>query len=263
MDSSSEQSFVDYLFDRREHALSEHRSASTIAEAIIIWSTVALLSQYFDWWLVLLWAVPTQLISLGSWMRHDSTPSNPTSQEQQRYLQAYIVMTWLMATAWGMVPLLFFVPGHSTSLIFYICIFAGYVSGALAVTFAYTPAFVAFALGISVPFLARLIYEGGEIEWMISGLMIFYVCILTYVSSNLQSLFISDAKSSFEKQELIKNLELEKQTAIKATEAKNKFLAAESIIVITISLFHDNHCLPISNKKKLSPNFFPAVNMSI
>ena len=217
-----------YLFLERARSLTSHRTASLFSEFGVTAATVFILWDSFPHHRILWWSATAVLVSLFSWWSH--VDYEPTTNRLPRglWLARVVLGTFLVAFIWGLVPVFFFAPDKTSYLIFIVCIYCGYVSGALAVTFAYTPSFFAFALGISGPFAARLFYEGGELFTIIGLLMMFYVCTLSYVSGNISKLFLQTTRSNYENLSLIDQLTVEKETAEKATAAKSKFLAAAS-----------------------------------
>lgn len=221
-------SFKKFLYAERSLALAGNRNVSLLAEFGVVLATVLVLLRSFDWQPVVVWALIAELASLYSWYTHRNAGKQRESKTKTRDLNYMVLGTWLVATLWGLVPVFFFDREDIILVIFMVCLYAGYVSGALAVTIAYSRSFIAFALGITVPFIGRLLYEGDDLCTMIALLMVFYTSMLTYVSMNLQSLFVSNARSSYENEELILQLRHEKLVAENATQAKSKFLASAS-----------------------------------
>ena len=217
-----------YLFIERAKSLTSHRTASLFSEFGVNAATVYILWDSFAHDRILWWSAAAVLVSLLSWWSHEDYEPTTSKLPRELWLARVVLGTFLVAFIWGLVPVFFFAPEKTSYLIFIVCIYCGYVSGALAVTFAYTPSFFAFALGISGPFAARLFYEGGELFTIIGLLMVFYVCTLSYVSGNISKLFLQTTESNYENLSLISQLTAEKETAEKATAAKSKFLAAAS-----------------------------------
>ncbi len=220
--------FQDYLLKERSLALAGNRNISLLAEFGVVCASILILSQAFPWGPILLWAAIAQLASLYSWHSHKNAGSHASTSAKHGQLNNIVFGTWLVASSWGLAPLLFYRADNTTMIVVFVCLYAGYVSGALAVTIAYSRSFIAFAIGITLPFAARLIYEGDELSYIIIALMVFYICMLSYVSFNLQALFEENSRSSFENLRLIDQLKVEKETAEVATLAKSKFLASAS-----------------------------------
>ena len=220
--------FEEFLFEQRAQSIRGHKNVNLLSEVGVTFSTVIVLWSLFNHVHLLLWALFSVLISALSWLSRSSFQPESSTGDQKRWLLRAATMSFFVAFAWGLVPILFFTTESTNYLIFIVCVYAGYVAGALSVNFSYLPCFLAFCLGISLPFGARMFYQ-SEAQYTVIGLqVVFFVLMLTYVCANIQKLFVRSARSNYEIEMLNQQLAAEKEAVEQAVAAKDRFLAAAS-----------------------------------
>ncbi|MBL4672168.1 MAG: hybrid sensor histidine kinase/response regulator, partial [Arenicella sp.] len=164
---------------------------------------------------------------LSVWCRKALLPSKPFySIKRWNFFAA--ISSFQVGLIWGMVPVLFFAQDNIIYLAFIIALYTGYVSGGLAVSFTYHRNFIIFSAGLTIPFAARMLYQGGSPYTAIGGLAIFYCLSLIYVSKNSSDLFLASTKIQYENTEVLAELAREKEAVEQAVAAKDRFLASAS-----------------------------------
>jgi len=105
---------------------------------------------------------------------------------------------------------------------------AAMVAGAVSSHACHTPAYAAFALPASMPFIARCFWENTPFFWVLGTVAFVYVLINVNYGRNLQNMVIQSIRLRFQNAELIGELTLQKRVAEQASIAKTRFLAAAS-----------------------------------
>jgi len=105
---------------------------------------------------------------------------------------------------------------------------AAMVAGAVSSHACHTPAYAAFALPASLPFIARCFWENTPYLWVLGSVAFVYVLININYGRNLQNMVIQSIRLRFQNAELISELTLQKRVAEQASVAKTRFLAAAS-----------------------------------
>lgn len=220
--------FETYLAHERAKHSSEQALVTFISEASHAILTVALIWGMFPHQNLLAWLGVSLFISLLSvWCRKALVPSKPFYSIRRWSFFAGI-SSFQVGLIWGLVPVLFFAPDNIIYLAFIIALYTGYVSGGLAVSFTYHRNFIIFCAGLTIPFAARMLYQGGDPYTAIGGLAIFYCLSLVYVAKNSSDLFLASTKIQYQNKEVLAELAREKEAVEQAVAAKDRFLASAS-----------------------------------
>jgi len=220
--------FDDFLLSEREEFLNSHQNMTIIGHCCVALMTVTFLWDQIPHQQILIWASVFLSVAFVSFFSSKILHTGTLIFGHDIFLVKSVLTAIAIGFTWGMVPLIFFVPDSTTFLIIIFCIYTGYISSAISVSFAYSPVFIGFAAGITAPFAARLIYSDGYEHNFISIAIFVYVTILIYASRNIHQIFIRSTRSNFDKLSLLKELKAEKEVAIKANNSKSRFLAAAS-----------------------------------
>lgn len=221
-------SFEQFLVAERANSSAKHAGISFISElgqasltAGLIW-TIAPRTGIFAWLAI------SALISLIVFWFHTRSAPHKATYNPNNWSQLSPLCSFGVGGIWALAPALFFVPENTLFIVLMLALYTGYVSGALAVTFAHQPSFLGFTIGATLPLFVRFLYEGGFLFNALSGLLIFYAAMLGYVSRNMDSLFIKSTRTQYDNTLLIDELAKEKEFVERAVQAKDKFLAAAS-----------------------------------
>ena len=223
--TAAQPGFDEYLLIERARSIGEQRFVSLISEIGVCVLTAGVLWYYQPHAGLLIWLCLAVPVAFLSWYCHQNVHPGDPGLAGRYWLARSAFCFFLSGLFWGLVPLFFFSPDNS---VFLVWIYAGYVAGVLCVSTAYAPAFMLFALGISAPYAARLLWEDGNQYNLMAAQLVFYVLMLGYVSFNMQQLFLRSVKSQFDNMSLLRQLAVEKETAEQAVQAKDQFLAAAS-----------------------------------
>lgn len=145
-----------------------------------------------------------------------------------RWADAFVIGALLNGIAWSCVPIVFFLPAEPLYVLFICCLYAGYVSGSVASTAVYFPAFLAFSAPVTLAFAGRAFFEQHPMYSAI-GIMVLFYAAASYVFARNHNRTIAQAiRLRFENIELLEDLRHQRDAAEQAVAAKDKFLAAAS-----------------------------------
>jgi len=220
--------FHQYLYQQRAKNSAEHALIRFIAQIGQATITTALLWNLVAHYSLITWFIAsTTLAACMFFLQRALAPENPL-YTWQRWSFVNIACSSTIGFSWSLAPTIFFIPGNTLFIVLMVALYAGYVSGSLAVNFTYKHSFIGFTIGITTPFVIRLLYEGGTLHTTLAGLILFYVAMLCTVSVNMHKLFIKSIEVEYTNNLLIKELAKEKKIVEQAVTSKNKFLAAAS-----------------------------------
>jgi len=256
--------FETFLLNERVEFLNNHQGIALIGNISVALMTLLFLWNKAPHNQVLLWAGLSLSIYFMSFILSNTLTIGTRFLGLDVCLVKSIFFGIALGLSWGMAPLIFYVPDSPKFLIVMCCIYTGYISSTLSLSFAYLPTFLGFSAAITIPFASRLFYSAGYEHTFISVTMLVYVAILIYAAHNIQQLFIKSARANYQNLFLLEQLSLEKATAIRANQSKDQFLAAAShdlrqplnaanlFVGILEPLQTDSNAKHILNKVKLS-----------
>lgn len=146
----------------------------------------------------------------------------------RHWADAFVVGALLNGIAWSCVPLAFFLPAEPLYVLFICCLYAGYVSGSVASTAVYFPAFLAFATPVTLAFAGRAFFEPHPMYSAIGVMVLFYAAASYVFARNHNRTLAQAIRLRFENIELLEDLRHQRDAAEQAVAAKDKFLAAAS-----------------------------------
>ncbi len=217
-----------YLYKERAKNSSDHalvRLISHIGHASI---TIFLIWKLVPHDSLIIWYLGSLLLSTVFFFLQKSLSPSKSFYSKKKWAITNITGAFATSFYWGLAPALFFISDNTLFIVFIVALYAGYISGALAVNSSYKYSFIAFAVGISIPFITRLLYEGGSLNNTIAGLCVFYILMLTHVSHNMHKQFIKSVENQYNNEILIKELAGKKTIIEKAITSKDKFFASAS-----------------------------------
>ena len=217
-----------YLYNERSKSLADHAVARLIGQSghcvltfILLWM-MAPSNLLIIWLLIALAASGTMFF-----LTRTLVPDNKVFTIE-RWRITNMTCSFTIGFCWGMAPAVFFIPGDLLFFVFMISFYSGYIASSLVVSSVYRYSFIVFALGTTIPFAIRLIYEGGFDNNVVAGLMFFFISMMIAVSTNMHKQFLKSVATQYENERLIEQLDQEKTIAQKAVASKDKFLAAAS-----------------------------------
>jgi len=220
--------FKDFLTKERAIHTSKNATVSLVSHLGVIALTLGFLWSLFEHMALLLWAMLAAATAFIGWLWNHDHERQFNRRLHRVAKHGRTIESAAIGFMWGLVPILFFTDQSTTYLIFLVTIYTGYVSGAATSSFANAASFWGFTTLISVPFAWRMFEQGDELHTMIGGLVLFYVCMLSFVARNMQVLFIESTQKKFENLKLVEDLAAEKDAVERAVIAKDRFLASAS-----------------------------------
>ena len=258
--------FEYYIAKERGGQITKHALVSLISETGISSLIAFLLWDMFSHTHLMMWLAAAVLVSMFIFGCKTAFQSRKGQEFSPPIWYGLIMLcSVLLGLAWGMVPVIFFMPDNILFLAIVISLYTGCTSGGLVVNSTYFPSFVAFGLAFALPFIGSMLYQGEQPYTSVAAVAIFHILSLTYISHNLQSTFLASAKVQFDKARLLDELAQEKRAVERAVAAKDRFLAAASHDLRqplnAINLFMD--ALRPLQAKKLGDEIIDKVQLSL
>ena len=223
-----EDRFKRYLSKERARSSAEHASVRLISHIgqasitlMLFWNTLPRTPMVI--WLMMSITLSTSVF----FIQRALAPDKPL-YSLKRWEIANVLCSFSTGFFWSLAPALFFVPDNTFFIVVTVALYCGYVSGSLAVNLSFKPSFIVFAIGITAPLMIAQFNQGGAVYNTISGLMVFYISMLIYVSFNMHKLYVISVEAKFENELLVERLALEKAEVEKANIEKSQFMAATS-----------------------------------
>ena len=146
----------------------------------------------------------------------------------RHWIQAVTWLSFLRACVWGVLPLVFYIPGRiEYQLVNFIFVLVG-VSMALLLSAPYRLIFFAIVPPILAPVTVMFLFEGGSIRLALAAGSLFYGFMLYRMFHRLHAILLQNIALKHEKSALAGQLVIQKNAAEEANAAKTRFLAAAS-----------------------------------
>ncbi len=217
-----------YLYHERANSLADHAKARVIGQSINSVLTFLVLRSLGVDDLIFVWLAIALASSIIMFFVTKALVPHKNIFTIQRWRIANMACAFCVGFTWSLAPATFFLHESVFFYVVIVSIYSGYVASSLAVSSIYRYSFVAFSLGITIPFVFRLFYEGGFDNNAIAVLMIHFIIMMAAVSTNMHKQFIKSVAIQYENERLIDQLDHEKNLAQAAVSSKDKFLAAAS-----------------------------------
>ncbi|MCR2745196.1 hybrid sensor histidine kinase/response regulator [Limnobacter parvus] len=176
---------------------------------------------------LLLWLLAVYLLTGLRWLGRRRFLQQGHHFDPKYWIKTAIAFTAASGVLWGIAGVLFF-STEPLVLITLTIFLAAMVAGAVSSHSCHTPAFAAFALPASLPFIARCIAEASTFYVVLGTVSLVYVLINIHYGRNLQNMVIQSIRLRFQNAELVEELTMQKRVAEQASAAKTRFLAAAS-----------------------------------
>lgn len=222
------ESYKQYLSQKRAENCAEQASTAYISRILMGIVVVGFLSTKFQYSQLLVWFVFFILVSTATFMVHTNWGPSSSDFNHRRWFYCYLVLNFLMGFISGLVSFFFFLEGDIVYLGFIVSVFVGYLAASLIINFSYQVCFLSSCFGMAVPFLAKMFLIGVQPYPTLGFMAFFYILILNNISKYMERLFKQSALNQFNNSELVEELKKEKRITEKASQEKNRFLAAAS-----------------------------------
>lgn len=223
-----DQSFTEYLARARAVSCSEQASVAMVARIAVGLGIVFYLSRPFSLWKLGAWYALFCMISVATYFLHHYLGPREEPFKPKLWLYSYNALNFIMGCTLSLIPWLFFIENNITYLGFVMAVHVGYLAGAMTINSSSYLSFMFSGIGATLPICIKFLSLGGQPYTSIMFLAIFYLVMLSYISRNINSLFIRSTKNQFENAQLIDELRREKSAVEKLSREKNQFLAAAS-----------------------------------
>ncbi|HEX4855484.1 MAG TPA: hybrid sensor histidine kinase/response regulator [Limnobacter sp.] len=188
---------------------------------------VAVLWQWTDRANLLIWLASVYLLTAGRFAFRKRFLKQGVRFNASEWLKPAIFLVAASGSLWGIAGIVFF--SNDPAILLALSIFlAAMVSGSVSSHACYTPAYIAFALPATLPFITRCFLEGDSFHAVLGSVALVFVLVNIYYGRNLQRMVIQSLKLRFQNDELLAELTLQKQVAEEASHAKTRFLATIS-----------------------------------
>lgn len=176
---------------------------------------------------LLLWLLAVYMLTgLRWWVRRHFNKLG-AHFDPQYWIRVAIQFTAASGILWGLAGVMFF--STNPMVLMALSIFlAAMVAGAVSSHACHTPAYVAFALPASLPFIALCLWQKTPFFAILATVALVFVLINIHYGRNLQNMVIQSIRLRFQNAELISELTLQKRVAEQASVAKTRFLASAS-----------------------------------
>jgi two-component system, sensor histidine kinase len=175
-------------------------------------------------WLVGIYAI--HAIEILIWSRRYRDPIN-TIQQCIRWRQYFNIFVTLIALMWGSIALLFF-PSDLAYQALMICLLLGLAASAVTLDSVYPPSLYIFVLGVILPLLARLCFEGSGVHLTLAGMLSLFLVGSLSAGHELSKTFWKSLWQRHENDFLIEQLIQQRTIAETANGDKSRFLASAS-----------------------------------
>lgn len=188
---------------------------------------VALLWHTGESTTLLLWLLAVYLLTGLRWLVRRRFLAEGPGFDPKYWVGVAIRFTAASGVLWGLSGILFFStdPLVLTALTIFL---AAMVAGAVSSHACHTPAYTAFALPASLPFIVRCLLEMDVFHAVLGTVALVFVLINIHYGRNLQNMVIQSIRLRFQNAELVEELTQQKRVAEQASVAKTRFLAAAS-----------------------------------
>lgn len=180
---------------------------------------------YLLLWLACLYGLHS--VELVNWALHKNDLN--TVQECRDWHLHFTFFALISGILWGMAAMLFF-PVDIGYQGLMICIMLGLVAGAVTTNPVHLPALYVFLFGIMFPLIARVMYEGDAIHWILSLMLVVFQSVVLVAALGLNKTFMLSLRQRFENISLLQQL----------TEQKAELEVARRELELAINVLQDN-----------------------
>ena len=140
----------------------------SLTTLIVLWNAISTV-EIVSWFLFTLMIAAARMI-LGARKKRTTI----TAKNARWWANAFVVGAVANGLSWSIVPMFFLLPEQPIYVLFIACLYAGYISGSVASTSVYLPAFIGFALPLTALCSARVFMESVPVYVAIAIMIWFY-----------------------------------------------------------------------------------------
>lgn len=210
--------------------LYQQPAGTLFGSAVVVLAAAHTLREGNSALLLVLWATVAVVVVVGRYYVHRKLATKLSGKQvfnERKLGLFYAACALVTGMLWGF-SLLFFFPEDRYNLSIIMVIHGGYISISILATSIYLPAFFAFVLSACLLITGSLIYHGGSEFWLMTGLSIFFTCMVLFFGIRNNRSVSDLIKLQLKNIDLLAAVEKERDRAQQAMLAKNRFLAAAS-----------------------------------
>jgi signal transduction histidine kinase/CheY-like chemotaxis protein len=200
-----------------------------IVEMVLVTVLVALLWDVVPHARLIVWTglmVAYNLAGVASIMMYRRAA--PAPQAFGRWGRLLVVQQAVSGCLWGVVGIIFFVPGAMEYQFLLLFVLIGLGAGSVAALTAYLPAFYAFFVPSMLPSIVFFALQSDRMHIVMAILSALYLVAVGYFAFTMARMLESSLQLRFAYHGLSQELHVQKDAAERANLAKSRFLAAAS-----------------------------------
>lgn len=182
---------------------------------------------YLLLWLACFWGL--HAVEVVNWiLRRKNLSSIKGCRDWHRY---FTFFAFTSGGLWGVASVLFF-PEDIGYQALMICIMLGLVAGAVTMNPVHLPALYSYQFGVMLPLTARVMYEGDNVHWILSIMLVTFLAVVLVAALDLNKTFMLSITQRFENIELLQLLTVQKtelEEARSGLEQANNVLRNEGV----------------------------------
>lgn len=218
---------TDLQVRREQLRLVAHNGVAASASGLVVAIVLALLlaDRLAPWqwggWLVCMAVASTTRFFLSRRLRDSLDQAGDLDRGFGTYLWLVVCTT----AAWSSSSLVLFLPGDIAGQALLVMIQAGVCASTLATLAPVLLYFRIFVLGITLPLVMSFLVAGGPTSLIMAGVILLYDLLMWNTGRVLSQAIAASLRLRFQNRELIRHLELARDTAEEANRLKSEFLA--------------------------------------
>jgi response regulator RpfG family c-di-GMP phosphodiesterase len=188
----------------------------------LVWGAPATPHQYLLLWLGVAYAL--HFIEFISWFKHRGNTA--TVAQCHEWSRLFFLFALTVGLMWGVGSFLF-MPQDLLIQAILICVVLGLAAGSAATNATHLPSLYAYALGLMLPVIVRVLMEQDGAHYALGALMVLFLLVVLASGHFLNKLILLSLKQRFENQSMAqqlaaKNNELEQKVEERAQQLRQK-----------------------------------------
>ena len=221
--------FEQHLGIEQAKAISENMHVLVISSALINALLVFVLWPYFGGTALLAWfAVSLAVVVCRWWSTSSLTGETTDTQNYSTRLRTHALWSTLNGAVWGSAALFFQDINAPIFSLYLVCALTGYVSVTVISNTLYLPQFFGFILAAATPFVLSYLFLEGRMYSVLGAYALTYTAVMGAFGRIANRSYVNAKRIEYENIHLLKQVTEEKESANRAINQKNQFLAAAS-----------------------------------
>lgn len=201
--------------------LFEHANTALLGNVVCSIGLVALLWREEDQNHLLMWLVALNFLTalrfgIGLNLRNHM---DEISANADTYGFWFTFASGISGCLWGLLPAVFFDPQNAYALMFITITIVGMCAGALGSLASYRPAYLAYLLPATIPFVIRGAIVGNTEFYIFSALFVFFIAMMLRFGTASENLMIHNIRARLTQSDAIDEITREREAAEQAKAA--------------------------------------------